>query len=85
MASVTGVDGKGHIKMARTAEFTFQNRIHTEILSPLFLDIEHGWMAHITIHPIKMGFVREICGGDSSHFCLKFNRSVKRHDKGLFL
>ncbi len=83
MTPVAVVDGEGYIEMTATAEPALQNLSHAEILSPLFLDVEHFRVAHVTTHPVKMRFVGEVCRGDAPHLGCQFNRPVKIHDSGL--
>lgn len=83
MTPVAVVDGEGYIEMTATAEPALQNFFHAEILGPLFLDVEHFRVAHVTTHPVKMRFVREVCRRDAPHLGCQFNRPVKIHDSGL--
>jgi len=85
MTPVAVVDGEGYSEMTATAELALQNLSHAKILSPLFLDVEHFRVAHVTTHPVKMRFVRKVCRGDVPHLGCQFNRPVKIHDRGLFL
>lgn len=83
MTPVAVVDGEGYIEMTATAEPALQNLSHAEILSPLFLDVEHFRVAHVTTHPVKMRFVGEVCRRDAPHLGRQLNRPVKIHDSGL--
>jgi len=85
MTPVAVVDREGYIEMTATAELTLQNLSHAKILSPLFLDVEHFRVAHVTTHPVKMRFVREVCRRDVPHLGCQLNRPVKIHDRGLLL
>ena len=85
MTTVAVVDGEGYSEMAATAELALQNLFHTKIFSPLFLDVEHFRVAHVTTHPVKMRFVREVCRRDAPHLGCQLNRPVKIHDRGLIL
>ena len=85
MAPVAVVDREGYIEMTATAEPALQNLSHAKILSPLFLDVEHFRVAHITAHPVKMRFVREVCRRDHPDLGCQFDRPVKIHDRWLFL
>ena len=83
MTPVAVVDGEGYVEMTATAEPALQNLSHAEILSPLFLDVEHFRVAHVTTHPVKMRFVGEVCRRDHPHLGCQLNRPVKIHDSGL--
>lgn len=85
MAPVAVVDGEGDVEMTATAEPALQNFFHAEILSALFLDIEHFRVAHVATHPVEMRFVREVCRGDAPHLGCQLYCPVKIHDRGFLI
>mgnify|MGYP001550089368 CR=1 FL=1 len=84
VARLAVVDGEGDIEMTATAKPALQNLSHAKILGPLFLDVEHFRVAHVTTHPVNMIFVREVCRRDAPHFGCQLNRHVKIHNRGFF-